>query len=138
MGNQQVGSLWQGDWILSTSLSGEINYLDKNTGKVSHSISGHAKAITALAITQDDTLYTGSYDGRVCAWSLGEEGDQIKAVNLGGECHSNLVVGLEADGDRVFSAGMDDMVRVVDASSKSFRYTVIVVGHGNRTDEEDP
>ncbi|ORZ01469.1 WD40-repeat-containing domain protein [Syncephalastrum racemosum] len=126
--NQQVGSLWQGDWILSTSLSGEINYLDKNTGKVSHSISGHAKAITALAITKDDTLYTGSYDGRVCAWSLGDEGDQTKAMSLRGECHSNLVVGLEADGDRVFSAGMDDMVRVADTSSKSFSGKLTSIG----------
>ena len=34
MGNeledQQLGCLWQGDYMLSVSLSGHINYLDKN------------------------------------------------------------------------------------------------------------
>ena len=34
MGNeledQQLGCLWQGDYLLSVSLSGYINYLDKN------------------------------------------------------------------------------------------------------------
>ena len=28
--DQQLGCLWQNDWILSVSLSGNINYLDKN------------------------------------------------------------------------------------------------------------
>ena len=29
--DMQVGCLWQGDYILSVSLSGHINYLDQNS-----------------------------------------------------------------------------------------------------------
>lgn len=28
--DQQVGCLWQNDWLLSVSVSGNINYLDRN------------------------------------------------------------------------------------------------------------
>ena len=28
--DQQLGCLWQGEWLLSVSLSGYINYLDKD------------------------------------------------------------------------------------------------------------
>ncbi|KAI9278307.1 WD40-repeat-containing domain protein [Phascolomyces articulosus] len=126
--NQQVGNLWQGDWLLSTSLSGEINYLDKNSGKVSRSIDGHGKAITALAVSSDDTLFTGSYDGRVCSWSFGADGDHTAAKNFSGENHTNQVVGLEVQGDKLLSAGMDDTLRVGELDNKSFGAKLVSTG----------
>jgi len=33
--DMQVGCLWQGDFLLSVSLSGFINYLDKSSGRLS-------------------------------------------------------------------------------------------------------
>lgn len=121
--NQQVGNLWQGDWIITTSLSGQINYLDKNSGKISRVIDGHSKAITALAVSSDDTLFTGSYDGRVYAWSVGTDSNHTEAKKVGGESHSNQVVALEAtkDNNLLISAGMDDTVRVGSVDTKSFR-----------------
>ncbi|KAI8147201.1 WD40-repeat-containing domain protein, partial [Fennellomyces sp. T-0311] len=128
VGSQQVGNLWQNDWLLSTSLSGEINYLDKNSGKVSRTIDGHGKAITALAISEDDTLFTGSYDGRVYSWSLGDEGGHTEAKNLDGENHSNQVVAMDVHDNKLVSAGMDDTIRVADLASKSFGGKLVSTG----------
>jgi len=33
--DMQVGCLWQGDFLISVSLSGFINYLDKSSGRLS-------------------------------------------------------------------------------------------------------
>ncbi|KAI9321844.1 WD40-repeat-containing domain protein [Dichotomocladium elegans] len=126
--DQQVGNLWQGDWLLSTSLSGDINYLDKNTGKVSRSVSGHSKAITALAIASDDTLFSGSYDGRVCSWSLGSQSDHTEAVPFQGENHSNQVVSIQVELGKLISAGYDDMIRLGDAEANTFSGKVASIG----------
>ncbi|KAI8327787.1 WD40-repeat-containing domain protein [Chlamydoabsidia padenii] len=109
---QQVGNLWQGDWLISTSLSGEFNYLDKNSGKVSRQVDGHSKAITALTVSttnNDTTLWTGSYDGRVYGWKY--DGDQTKAAPVQGDGHANQITSLAASSSSFFSAGMDDTVR---------------------------
>ncbi|GFT79995.1 actin-interacting protein 1 [Nephila pilipes] len=65
--DQQVSCLWQGEHVLSVSLSGFINYLDL-TGP-SHPlriVKGHNKSITALAISPDKSeIYTASHDSAV-------------------------------------------------------------------------
>ena len=33
--DMQVGCLWQGDFLITVSLSGFINYLDKSSGRLS-------------------------------------------------------------------------------------------------------
>ncbi|RCI01720.1 WD repeat-containing protein 1, partial [Rhizopus stolonifer] len=109
--NQQVGNLWSGDYLISASLSGEFSYLDKNSGQVSRRIDGHSKAITALAISEQDTLFTGSYDGRVFGWKYSEEGDHTVAERMEGEGHNNQVTALVAKDNELISAAMDDTLR---------------------------
>ena len=53
MGNtvddQQLGCLWSGDFMLSVSLSGYINYLDPSSpSKPSRILKGHNKPITKV------------------------------------------------------------------------------------------
>jgi len=70
--DMQVGSLWQGNYLLSLSLSGDINYLDKNSSSVSKVIKGHTKPIMSLA-TKDKTIFTGDVSGRIgthSSWNL--------------------------------------------------------------------
>ncbi|KAJ2958502.1 hypothetical protein NQZ79_g5910 [Umbelopsis isabellina] len=117
---QQVGNLWSGSNLLSVALSGEIRYLDKNSGKASRTIQGHSKAITSLTSTKDETLFTGSYDGRVCSWSYGSEQDKTLPQPMDGEHHTNQVTSMVAEGDTLFSAGMDDVVRIAKANDKSY------------------
>lgn len=112
LGNQvddmQVGCLWQGDHILTVSLSGFINYLDKsNTAKPYRVVKGHNKPITGLALTEDrQTMFTASSDGNVCRWNASSgENDMVH-----GKGHSNQVQDMTTVHDQLITVGMDDMV----------------------------
>ncbi len=67
--DQQVGNAFAGNTPVSLSLSGDLHSLDKSTPDIGKVITGHQKSITRLAY-QHDTLYSGSYDGRICSWNL--------------------------------------------------------------------
>ncbi|CAF1299485.1 unnamed protein product [Didymodactylos carnosus] len=67
--DQQVGCLWQGNHIITISLSGYINYLDKNTLNAPiRVIKGHNRSITAMTVlrnSQDVRIFSASCDGIV-------------------------------------------------------------------------
>ena len=126
--DHQVGVVWpigrSDDLIISLSLSGDLNYLDKRTPRPAKVVQGHQKSITALgpsarSVKTKDTLWTGSYDGRVCGWDVASgRGERIH-----GESHSNQVAGFcgtdEGEG-RIYSIGWDDTLRSIDASTRTF------------------
>ncbi|KAJ3290770.1 Structural maintenance of chromosomes protein 2 [Borealophlyctis nickersoniae] len=63
---QQLGCLWQGDYLISLSLSGDINYLDKNSGSASRivKVTGLAVDGTKLhSVAMDDTIRSASVTG---------------------------------------------------------------------------
>ncbi|KAG9306599.1 hypothetical protein G9A89_004796 [Geosiphon pyriformis] len=149
--NQQIGNLWQGEHIISLSLSGDLNYLDQKAASPTKVVKGHQKAITALTRTKDNTLYTGSYDGRIyilccilspfsdsivfkiCeslinyikhAWT----GDEGIAVEISGQGHTNQVTQLASNETKIVSAGMDDTVRIVKDDEKTYSATVVPTG----------
>ncbi|CEP08536.1 hypothetical protein [Parasitella parasitica] len=126
--NQQIGNLWKSDYLITASLSGEFSYLDKNSGKVSRHIDGHSKAITALAVSQDDTLFTGSYDGRVFGWKYGAEGDHTFAEPVEGEGHANQVTALSFKHNELLSVAMDDTVR---QASSDFKFSGKIAATGS-------
>ncbi|KAI9288350.1 WD40-repeat-containing domain protein [Umbelopsis sp. AD052] len=130
---QQVGNLWSEGNLLSVALSGEIRYLDKNTGGISRSIHGHSKATTSLTSTSNDTLFTGSYDGRVCGWQYGTEQDKTLPQPLQGEQHTNQITSMVVQGDSLFSAGMDDVIRVGKATDQTYSGSSIAVGSQPKT-----
>ena len=115
--DQQVGSIWAGQHLVSLALSGDLHYLDARTDKAVKTVHGHQKAITAfVASTKDKTLYTGSYDGRVYAWST----DSGLAKPVTGAGHTNQTSGFSVADGKIYSIGMDDMLRTIDLSSKTF------------------
>ncbi|EPY81506.1 WD repeat-containing protein 1-like protein [Camelus ferus] len=67
--DQQLGCLWQKDHLLSISLSGYINYLDKNNpSKPLRVIKGHSKSIQCLTVHKNggkSYIYSGSHDGHI-------------------------------------------------------------------------
>jgi WD40 repeat protein len=126
--NQQVGNLWKDKYIITTSLSGEFSYLDKDSGKVARRVDGHSKAITALAISEDDTFFTGSYDGRVYGWKYGAEGDHTVATSIEGDGHTNQVTSLSLKGDDLVSSAMDDTLRSGSVSDLKFSEKIISAG----------
>ncbi|KAJ8323194.1 WD40 repeat-like protein [Batrachochytrium dendrobatidis] len=120
--HQQVGSLWQGQYQISLSLSGDINYLDPKSGnKPVRVVKGHTKGITSLAIDENQTLYTGSYDGRICSWTDGKDGGHL----VSGSGHTNQITALVAEKGRVISAGMDDSIRTILTATNAFDQKVV-------------
>ena len=113
--DQQVSCLWQGKHLLSVSLSGFINYLDvNNPSKPLRVVKGHNKSITAMAIQQQpgssssSFIFTGSHDGCVTRWDS-ETGDNERCA---GPTHANQVAGMVLDQSKLYSCGLDDVVRI--------------------------
>ncbi|KAJ3410682.1 hypothetical protein HDV05_003479, partial [Chytridiales sp. JEL 0842] len=138
--DQQVGCLWQQNHIVSLSLSGVFNYLEKDGGpKPARVVDGHQKAITALAVVPaSKTFYTGSYEGRIYSWN--DDSGTQGGKQVEGSGHTNQVVRLAPAGTQLYSAGLDDTVRVIDSSTNSFKNIVrptgslpvdVATGHDN-------
>ncbi|KXS11475.1 WD40 repeat-like protein [Gonapodya prolifera JEL478] len=108
--DQQVGNVWTAaGYIVSLSLSGDLNYLEVGSAKPTRVIKGHQKGITALAKVSPTNLYTGSYDGLVLRWDLTSGVPQP----VQGAGHSNQVNDMVSVGGKVVTAGMDDTLRVI-------------------------
>eukprot|EP00123_Amoebidium_parasiticum_P017958 comp24046_c0_seq1/m.43132 comp24046_c0_seq1/g.43132 ORF comp24046_c0_seq1/g.43132 comp24046_c0_seq1/m.43132 type:complete len:600 (-) comp24046_c0_seq1:168-1967(-) len=116
--DQQLGCLWQGDDMLTISLSGFINYLDTaNPDKPRRVVQGHNKLITALAVSSDGkSIFSGDYSGRIVRWDV--EGGN--AVAIGGNGHTNQINQLVAAGDRLWSCGMDDAILSTSADAAAY------------------
>lgn len=123
--DQQVSCLWQGDYLLSVSVSGHINYLDRNNPGVPHRIlKGHNKNITSMAVSPStNTLYTGCYTGRVTSWVM--EGDEQELV--AGKQHTNEIRTIQAVGDQVYTLGYDKALRSFPQASNEFSSVCLVL-----------
>ncbi|KAJ9578243.1 hypothetical protein L9F63_005542 [Diploptera punctata] len=124
--DQQVSCLWQGQYLLSVSLSGFINYLDvNNPTKHIQILKGHNKPITVLCLSPDrKTIYTGSHDGYITHW------DSETGVNdrIQGAGHGNQINGMKIIGGTLYTCGIDDSVKQVDISSNSYTSSDIKLG----------
>lgn len=124
--DQQVGVVWppgrSDDLLISLSLSGDLNYLVEGTPEPRQVIQGHQKNITSLTqSTLDDkeTLWTGSFEGRVCSWDVATG----SAAEIEGESHPGYIAGLVPTSEgagRIYSVGWDDTIRSVDVAAKTY------------------
>lgn len=121
--DQQVSCLWQEPYLLSVSLSGFINYLDKNnTNKPLRVIKGHNKSITAMTVckaadtTDERKIFTGSHDGYITHWSS-KSGDHDR---VSGVQHTNQVQDMSAVDDLIYTCGFDDTIRAIDLKSNQY------------------
>jgi len=116
--DMQVGCLWQGDNIMTVSLSGHINYLDPaNPAQPRRCVKGHNKPIVGMTVSPDGSkFYTSGSDGLIVSWnSATGENEEFK-----GKGHTNQVNDLALDGDYVVSVGIDDTVRFTDANTGEY------------------
>lgn len=124
--NQQVGVVYAGDYIISLSFSGELNYLTPESDSPVKVLSGHQKSITALAVPPEaaDSIYSGSYDGKVVQWEL--KTGTSKTVT--GDGHETLVASLlpSSDGSSVWSIAWDDTLKTL--SGTTFKGTAASLG----------
>jgi WD repeat-containing protein 1 (actin-interacting protein 1) len=128
LGDMQVSVLWMQNYILSVSLNGNINVLDlDNPSKPKKVIYAHQVAITGMCLDAHKTLYTGSFDGVVCAHNLNYEGissTKVAGVDKKTLCsyaHNGKVAGLAVNtaGD-LLSIGWDDTVRFADVNAHAY------------------
>jgi len=122
--DQQVGTLWQGQYLLSLSLNGNLNYLDVNSSSVAKVVQGHQKNITAFTKTSSGKLYTGSYDGKTYSWDV----QSGLASEVKGAGPNNQVNALNANGSAVEMVSMDDTYRCIDVQKNEFNATTAALG----------
>ncbi|XP_022916456.2 actin-interacting protein 1 [Onthophagus taurus] len=124
--DQQVSCLWQGQYLLSVSLSGFINYLDVNdSSKPLRIVKGHNKPITVLSLTEDRTnIFTGSHDGFVTNWNA-STGENNRVNGLG---HGNQINGMKPNGNLMYTCGIDDSVKQIDIENNTYTKTDIKLG----------
>ena len=117
--DQQVSCLWQGQHVLSVSLSGFINYLDlNNPDKPLKVIKGHNKSITALAISPDkSTIFTASHDAAVMFWDVASGShDRIKGIG-----HSNQVQNMAVNSEYIYTCSLDDTMKAISTVDHQYR-----------------
>lgn len=112
--------------IISINKQGDLLYLYPNSTQASKIIQGHNKSITAISSSSDgrgQTLFTGSFDGRVCKWDI------ASGVGLAveGEAHSNQVVQFAGDDGQTYSVGWDDKLRTINEPAGAYSAEAIPV-----------
>ncbi|GFR93190.1 actin-interacting protein 1 [Elysia marginata] len=107
--DMQLGCLWQGNNMITVSLSGYINYLDpENPNQPKKIIKGHNKPITSVVVTEDGSrMYSAGSDGLIISWDAKtSDCDDFK-----GKGHTNQVSDMVLDGDYLITVSMDDTIR---------------------------
>ncbi|KAH8236120.1 hypothetical protein KR032_006935 [Drosophila birchii] len=121
--DQQVSCLWQGEHLITVSLSGVITYLNvEDPSKPIRVVKGHNKPITVLGLSDDrSTIYTGSHDGVVTNWNSGN-GTNDRITGTG---HGNQINGIAAWGDFVYTCGIDDSLRQFSVEGNAYTDYVV-------------
>jgi len=115
--DMQVACLWAGEHLISVSLDGTINYLNRdNPDEPIRRLAGHNKYTTALTYdAESSTILSGSYDGRIIAWDF----DGWSSVMFSGDGHGSQVAGMDVVGDTLVSVGMDDTLCISSIADKT-------------------
>ncbi|EWC46509.1 hypothetical protein DRE_04232 [Drechslerella stenobrocha 248] len=123
--HQQTGVVWlnrSDDLVISVSNSSDLNYLSEKSPTPIKVVSGHQKSITSLGIeTNQKTIWTGSYEGRVCSWDLSTGTAEIPES----QTHTNQATGFAASEGRIYSIAMDDTFRTIDTNVKDFTGSIV-------------
>jgi WD40 repeat protein len=116
--SQQVGALWQGEDIVTISLSGAINLLDPNNPDRPRSVQhGHNRLITSLAydrVTQK--LYTVDPVPNTIEWNAATGKTEIFA----GTVHTAAVTQIKVVGSSLVSISVDDTIKITSLSDRIF------------------
>ncbi|TNN44679.1 WD repeat-containing protein 1-A [Liparis tanakae] len=136
--DQQLGCLWQKDHLLSISLSGYINYLDKNSpDRPIRTVKGHSKSIQCLTVHKKDGrphIYSGSHDGHINILPLGNRVLLYRTRFTTGEndCfsgkgHTNQVSKMATDdANQLVTCSMDDTLRYTDLDKTEYSSSHVV------------
>jgi len=114
--DQQLGCLWQGEFLISVNLAGHLSYLDPRSGKVEKVVYGHQKGVQSIAYHKgSNRLFSGSFDSVVNRWSVGEAGSK----RVTGDVHKGSVTAMGVSENGLHSVSMDDTYRRTDLSGQN-------------------
>ncbi|KAH6690504.1 actin-interacting protein [Plectosphaerella plurivora] len=105
--------------VISINRDGDLLYLHPGNTGATKVVQGHNKSVTAMTAASDGagkTLFTGSFDGRVCRWDVAAG----TGVAVQGTAHTNQVVQLAPADGKTFSVGWDDNLRVIDEAGGEY------------------
>lgn len=116
--SQQNGVVYaNANTVVSVSGSGVLNIFDTREPSAKwRTLHGPTKAITASALSgsgKERTFYTGSFDGTMNAFSIGDSygAGEGECANVTGTGHSGQIVGVAPDSTgKVYTAGWDDKI----------------------------
>lgn len=124
--DMQLCALWFGEYMITLSLSGAINYLDvKDPTKPKKVVMGHVAPVDALAVDRSKGVYyTGDGLGVLCRW------DGHKATWFTGKGHGKAIrdLSLSPDGSKIASVGSDDKLIVSGAKECEFNGEAMPLG----------
>ncbi|XP_031563060.1 WD repeat-containing protein 1-like [Actinia tenebrosa] len=120
--DMQVGCLWQGENLISVSLSGYLNYLDReNPDTPKKIIMGHYQNISAVATSiEKKRIYSASFDGRIISWDADGNGRVFK-----GKGHTNEIRYMAVDEENLVTCGLDDTIRFTSLETETFGSDVV-------------
>ncbi|KKA30645.1 hypothetical protein TD95_004205 [Thielaviopsis punctulata] len=104
--------------IIALNLAGDLTYLTIGNDMPTKVIQGHNKSVTAVSAGSEPatTVWTGSFDGRVCTWDLKTGAARV----VDGAAHSNRLAGFSAAAGTLATIGWDDTLRAADEASGVF------------------
>ncbi|KAJ2726535.1 WD40 repeat-like protein [Coemansia sp. Benny D115] len=125
--HHQVGNLWQGNYILSLSLNGDLNVLSMDSDKPVMQVVGHQRAITT-GVMAGKLLYTGSYDGKLCCWDFASATPGVP-TEARGDTGGTRLDAADAAGNQVALGYLNDTLRIAqDASIDNSAVTALPAG----------
>ena len=110
--NQQVGLVIGKEYIISLSVSGDLNYFSNDGVELIKVIKGHQHPITKIVVEGSD-LYSGSSDGVFLKQGLSDCNILPEPLKFGTEQeqHTNYLVDIVPDEGVQYTVGWDDSLK---------------------------
>lgn len=120
IGDQQVGSFWYKDTIVTISFRGDINFLDINNPDAPlKKVKAHQAFMSGLVSDRNSgSVYTADSSGRILKW----EQKSNDGLEFAGVAHEGNIVALCANstGSHLLTVSIDDTMMSNDTSTLEF------------------
>lgn len=117
--HQQVGCIWHKEHLITVSLSGAINFLDRaNPSTPLRTLAGHTTTLSALAVDSSrHHVYTSSANGAVYRWN--PDTNELMSLARVGDGAANVSgLGFLTSSNSVVTTSFDDVVRVCSSEAE--------------------
>jgi len=130
--SQQVGALWQGEDIITVSLSGAIIVIDPNNPERPRSVQhGHNRLITSVSYDKiAQKLYTVDPIPVTIEWDTYTGKNQV----FTGPPHTAAVSQIKVVGSNLVSISVDDTIKFSSLSSREFGHAIPLGSQPNGID----